>query len=161
MKFALFSVLFAVMASSHAFSPLMGNFKIVNANCGGEQVLWKKHDKVKLTGNFLVLTGKMETESENRECRFGDIYTRVSSNLSDVNGNVTEIAALKPEARKIECFDLVDGQRISEKGEVKIVEIEAPLTVFKGVKEGSSVSIQVDENELCQGVAIFNLDHSL
>lgn len=142
-------------------TPLMGNYKIVKANCNGEDLIWKKHDKVIFSGGIMAIGGSLSTVEENKECRFQDIYSRLMENFGVINESYNETSALIPVTRREACWDVVNGERVEDSLEMKQVEITSSLTKLEASKTGQSLIIQIDESLLCDGLVELHLEHNI
>lgn len=164
MKTMLFMVLLlstSVMAQSRVKStPLMGNYKIVKAVCSGEEMLWKKHDKVIFSGGIMAIGGILSSVDENKECRFQDIYSRLMENFGVINESYNETSSLIPVTRREACWDVVEGVRVEDSLQMKQVEISSTLTKLVASKTGQSLVIQIDESQLCDGLVELHLEHN-
>lgn len=157
--FTLITFAFGTMAQS--FSPLMGNFKVIGAKCSGESFLWKKHDKVVLSGDVLAIGGVFEKidSEENEECRFQDIYRRVKQSSSFTNGDAREVSVLLPQFRRVGCWKTANGERV---GEATMAEskVETPLPMVEINKVGSRFEITIEERDLCDSEVKLELTHN-
>jgi hypothetical protein len=142
-------------------TPLMGNYKIVKAICNGEDMLWKKHDKVIFSGGIMAIGGSLSSVEENKECRFQDIYSRLMENFGVINESYNETSALIPVTRREACWDVVNGERVEDSLQIKQVEITNTLTKLEASKSGQSLVIQIDESLLCDGLAELHLEHNI
>ncbi len=156
-----FTILSLSVASfGQRFSPLMGNFKVVSAQCSGESFLWKKNDSVVLSGNILAIGGvheKIEME-ENEECRFQDIYSRIRQSSSFNGDEAREESVLVSEFKRIACWKLVNGERVGDPVIVK-EKIVTPLSVVEIQKKGSQVNMTIEERDLCDSQVTLELAH--
>jgi hypothetical protein len=158
----LLSFLFAllIMGPSFGFSPIMGNLKVNQASCGGESFLWKKHDNVILSGNYLVLAGKFEKDIPvaGEECRFEDRYLRTDSDLEvQKDGTAIERSQLVAQKRIIKCFNYSK----SNEAEVSTKEIESPLLRTTIEMEGHDFKMTLEERTLCDGQVVLDLSHNI
>jgi hypothetical protein len=156
-----FTILSLSFASfGQRFSPLMGNFKVVSAQCSGESFLWKKNDSVVLSGNILAIGGVHEKieMGENEECRFQDIYTRVKQSSSFSGDEAREESVLISEFKRITCWKLKNGERIGNPVIVK-EKVVNPLSMVEIQKKGGQIDITIDERDLCDSQVTLELAH--
>lgn len=145
---------------SLGFSPIMGNLKVSQAQCGGESFLWKKHDNVILSGNYLVLGGKYEKDIpvDGEECRFEDRYLRTEAELEvQKNGVAIENSQLVAQKRVITCHNFSK----SNEGVVTTKEIEAPLLKVRIEMEERDFRITLEERNLCDGEVTLEATHNI
>lgn len=151
---------FAIQAQAQKRStPLMGNYKISKAVCNGEEMIWKKHDKIIFSGGFLIVGGNLTSVEDNKECRFQDIYSRLHESAGMVNEAYNETSSLLPVKRREACWDLKDGTRVEESKAMKESEITNNLTRLVAKKEGHALTIQIDESSLCDGLVTLSLEY--
>lgn len=141
-------------------SPIVGNLKVVSAQCGGDKFLWKKSDEIILTGELLVLGGNFEKEDQSADeaCRVQDIYKRVQDSLKLTSAGAHEDARLIPVKRRVTCWKVGDVKSMNNP-DVSEEEIIAPLEEISLHQFEKRVTASLEESELCQTRVELELSH--
>jgi hypothetical protein len=164
----IFFTLAIVMTTTFAFSTeagrpntIIGKFKVIKANCGGESFLWKKQDKIISVGGVLFVKGHyVGGEDFDEDCRYEARYRKEIEEITATENHVEEVFTLKAIGRKVYCFseELTDNNG-AQKVDVKSVPMEAPLSKVTFINNNGNISFKMSEFELCDGEVTLELAH--
>ena len=158
---AVMMTLLAPKALANEEKAIIGKFKVIKANCGGESFLWKKQDKVISIGDSLFIKGDYVGGSDFEEnCRYKDQYRKIHKSVIETGGTVEEVSQLEPVARKVYCLkDETFNDSEEQKQIIKTVSMGETLKKVTLRKVGNGIEMKISEFELCDGEVTLELAH--